>query len=135
MTHPRQTVRHAFATAVTGLALTGSRVHKARKYPLTVLPALRIFTPRDERGDDVLDDEALPSMRLIDVICEACAQATGDVEDTVDAICEQVEAAIDADQTLGGEVQTTVYQQCEVVIDDTGEQPMVVARMRFQAVL
>lgn len=135
MTHPRQVVRDAFALAVTGLALTGSRVHKARRYPLTELPALKIFTPRDERADDVLEDNALPSMRLVDVICEACAQQTGEVEDIVDAICEQVEQAIDADQTLGGEVQTTVYQQCDVVLDDTGEQPIVVARMRFQAVL
>jgi hypothetical protein len=135
VTHPRKLVRDAFAIAVTGLGLTGTRVHKARRYPLTELPALRVFTPGDERGDDALADQVLPAMRVVDVVCEACAQSTGAVEDTVDAICEQAEAALELNPTLGGVAQMTVYQDSAVVIDDSSEQPIVIARMRYRVAI
>lgn len=136
MTHRRQTIRDAFAAAVTGLASTGSRVYKSRVYALMddELPALRVFTPSDAGDGDTIGASVLPLLRRVRVTCEAVVKANSGADAAVDAICEQVEAALTAAPTLSGAVQKLAYLTFEQDVSGEGDRQVVVGRMTFEAI-
>lgn len=136
MTHRRKAVRDAFASAVTGLGLTGSRVYKSRLYALAPdeLPALRIYTPSEEQDAEPMGGYVVPLVRRIRIVCEAVTKASSGADDTADAICEQVEAALDAAPTLSGAVHRLVLRGYEQDMSGDADQPVFVHRMVFEAV-
>lgn len=136
MTHRRQSVRAAFVAAVNGLGLTGTRVYASRLYPLQAdeLPALRVYTPSETSDAEAMGLYAIPQQRRIRIVCECVAKAATGADDAADAICEQVEAALNASPTLGGAVQRLTYQGYEQEMSAEIDQPVFVARMTFEAI-
>lgn len=136
MTHRRQTIRAAFAAAVTGLAATASRVYTSRLYPLAddELPALRVYTPSDSVDAETIGVSVVPALRRVRIVCEAVAKQNAAADDAVDAICEQVEAALTLAPTLSGVVMKLAYIGFDQDLSVDGDRQVVVGRMVFEAI-
>lgn len=135
MAHRRRIVRDAAVTRLTGLATTGSNVFNSRARVLadSQLPALRVYTPQEraETGSDLLGDSM--KMHRIELRVEVVAKAADTVENTIDAICELVEAAIATDETLGGVTQWCAYQSTDIEYEDE-DQTVMQATLSFEAI-
>jgi len=97
MTHPRKAIREAAAVVLTGLALTGSRVFQSRQRALTdsELPALRLSTVDSQLADLSLSGNGASQFDLTMSI-EIVAKVADNLDDLIDDIAEQVEAALKA---------------------------------------
>lgn len=90
--HARQQVREAAVTDLTGLVTTGSNVFTARVAPLgeAQMPGLKVML-RDETADWDATGTLARTGRLV---IEGWAQGGDGLEDTLDTIAAEVEAAI-----------------------------------------
>ncbi|KAA5603236.1 hypothetical protein F1188_19850 [Roseospira marina] len=135
---PRETIRCAVRTALRGAddarpaTDAGRTVFASRCTPLAprLLPAILVYTQSDrrdrDRGGGVIQ-------RHLDVVVEVAAQ--GEAADaTVDRLSMQVEAALDADPTLGGAVQSIAWESSEADYDGEGAQATAGLRLTFTAV-
>lgn len=89
--HRRETILAAIATALTGLATTGSRVYRDQTYTVNALPALAIV-----QGEDVATDaQVYPHVdRTLSVRVEAFAEHASTVATTLNQIEAEVYAAL-----------------------------------------
>lgn len=130
MTHARRQIREAVATALTGLAATGTRVFQSRMRPATVLPCLliQLGPERVEQGTQALQ------ARELTVIVRGMAKAAADIDDALDAIAEQVETAAQAAGTFGSKMPGgLVLTSIDTEFDDALEQPVGVVVMEYRA--
>jgi hypothetical protein len=130
MTHPRKTIRDNVVALLTGLPLTGSRVYGSRVAPLSEseLPAIRVYA--DSSESSAIDIHNLIRERGVIFRIEIVARATADLDDTLDAIAEDVEQALLAapgSTWLGGELRDPISDEIE--IDDDTSQPVGICRM------
>ena len=130
MTHPRQTIRKNLVTLLTGLPLTGSRVYGSRVAPLTEadLPAIRVYA--DSGESSAIDIHNVTRERGLIYRIEIVARATADLDDTLDAISEDVEEALLAapgSTWLGVDLRDPISDEIE--IDDDTSQPVGICRM------
>lgn len=132
--HVRQQIREAAGALLTGLATTGARVYQSRVRPLSEaeLPALRIYTDGDETETLSLDRPAVQD-RTVRLRVEAVTRAADNLDDTLDAICKEVEAAIGNNPTLSGTARECVYSGTEIDMQANGDRVAGVARMNFAA--
>ena len=108
MSHHRQAVRDAVATALTGLATTGANVAVGRVYPVALeeMPYLLIYTPREEMREEIdimvhPTAGAFASERSLELLVVAYAAGDGYLA-VLDQIAREVEQALAADLSLGG---------------------------------
>ena len=135
MPHARQQIREAVVQALTGLQTTGSNVYESRVYPHDVLPSLAVYTVRDEpRQEQTLGQLVHRELTLVVEARAKPADGGPTVDDQLDTICAEVEAALMADQTLGGLVQGTELQETEIELSGELERPVGIARMRWRIV-
>lgn len=133
--HLRQQIREAAAAAVTSLATTGSRVHQSRVYPLEEagLPALLVST-----GPEVVETETLgrprTQWRTLDLVIEAVARATSNLDDTLDTIAKEVEVALAANGQawLAGLAKDAELARLEPELDGSGEKPTGRMRLTYE---
>ena len=133
--HLRRQIREAAATLLTGLATTGSNVFQSRVYPLRdgQLPALRIFTLNESvEANTIGAGPARLQERTLTLGVEGCVKAKDNYDDTLDAICKEVEVAIAGDNTLGGKCKWVQLTSTEIDMDGETEQPIAIARLSFQ---
>lgn len=131
MAHLHTQIRNAIKAKVTSLATTGARVYANRLHPLrdADLPALLITC--DTEAVELLTAHA-PAMQLrkLDVLVDGVAKASTALDDTLDQISLEVETALAAGITVGGQVLYPVYSGGEFR-DETLEKPVGVKSMRF----
>lgn len=125
MTHKRQSIRQAVATAVGGTA--------TRTRPTTddELPAVLVYTLR-ETSELAQLRRALE--RTVSVIVEIRAKSTGAIDDALDALCETAEAAMEADPTFGGLAITSFLASTSVGLDGEGDYRQAVASLEYQVI-
>lgn len=128
--HARQSIREAVATAVTGLATTGSRVFQSRMRAQESLPCL-LVTTNDESVDRVGVENEME--RVIEIQITGLAQSASGLDDTVDTIAEEVETAIGANPTFGGKVRGMQLSGIAVDFDDSLQQPVAAVTLRYRA--
>lgn len=123
VTHLRTQIRDAVATAVTGLATTGSRVHKAHMRPVgdNDLPCL--FVHLEGREDSGIIDLTGRQQREADVIVAGLAKTVGDVDAALNQLALEVETALAAVPTLGGICRRVWLERIESGIDLSLEKP------------
>lgn len=135
MAHVRKQIRDNVVTAVTGLTTTGSRVYRSRVYPVDTvnLPGLLIYTTAEASEIDSL---ASPRglERSLDLAVEGVAQATANLDNTLDQIAAEVETALAADTTRGGLAKDTYLASTEIQLSDEGDKPVGAVRMIFRVV-
>lgn len=130
MTHKRQQIREQAVTLLTGLATTGARVFASRVYPIqrAELPGLLVYA-KNEPSQRASMGGSL--MRDLTLVVEAVARGA-DLDDTLDTICKEVEAAMTA--RLNGLAKDCYLAATDISYDGQGEQPHGVARMEFAVV-
>ena len=129
MAHVRKTIRDNVTTTLTGLTTTGSRVYQTRLFPLATakLPGLCIYT-RSETTHYASVSLPRTQVRELEVLVEAYAKGTASIDNTLDAIAVEVEEALYADVTRGGNAKDTQVTSFEVDYDGEGDQSVGVAR-------
>ena len=119
MSHARQQIREAVATLVTGLTTTGGNVFQSRVYRLQAseLPALLVYT-----NSETVERSHMTSglVRELTLRVEGIAKALVNIDDTLDTIGAEVEAALGGQEPAG--VEDLVLQSADVTINGEGEQ-------------
>lgn len=118
--HVRHQLRDAAATALGGLPTTAGRVFPSRVYPLEEadLPGLAVYTDGDDVVSADLGDPPVQE-RTVALRVEAFAAAAADLDDTLDRIAAEVEAAIAGGLIIGGRAVFPAYAGCEIELRAT----------------
>lgn len=132
MPHVRQQIREAAATALTGLATTGSRVSQSRMRPRadSALPALLV-----ETNDESLTPHTVGAayQRDLTLSVRGIAKAVANVDDTLDTIASEIEVALAGAPTLGGLCAPVQLQRVSIEFDDSTDKPVGVITLDYQA--
>ena len=134
MSHGRKQIRDAIVTALTGLATTGANVWANRVYPLddAALPGLIIRTgPENVTPGGTLGKKI---RRVVTFEVEGRVKAEeGDdpLDDQLDQICAEVEAALADDVTLGGLVQSCALSATRPSYSGAMERPVGIVVMSW----
>jgi hypothetical protein len=132
--HVRRAIREAVAIKLTGLPLTGERVFTSRVRELrdNELPALIVETPSESvsygQGGPVRP-RVQSREQVVNVV--VVASAAEDVDDVLDDIAEQVEAALAADPTLGLGAKDLRLTGTQSAIAGDGPDLRGVARLQY----
>lgn len=133
MSHVRTQIRDAFVSRLTGLATTGAAVFAQRTRPNTdALPYLKVWIG-DDSGELLNATADLIEQRSADLVIEAYAKDSGDMEDILDQIALEVQqqVATTADRSFGGLVKLLGAPRIEPDVDDTLEKPCGVNRITY----
>lgn len=137
MAHVREQLVQAVVTAVTGLTTTGLRVFRFRPQQRTLmpaqLPALRIYIDGDSanaNGIHVPFYERPTQIRI-----EGVVQSTGQIDQTLNLISSEVEAALAAKVPLGTSSTLLFYRGCRFDESAEGDQPVGLVSMQFEALI
>jgi len=129
MAHVRQQVRERAGTILTGLSLTGSNVFESRLYPLidADLPCILITTDGEEIIESTVSGVVQRSILLNIAVKD---KLTTDLDDRIDAISIEIEAAIanDTSQIL----RHAALVDVEIEIDPEGDQPIGTAKLLYR---
>lgn len=130
MPHARQLIREAAATALTGLATTGSRVFQSRVYPLkdADLPCLLVNTDEEDITSDSIGPLLLDRSLRLTVRC--VAKATANMDDTLDTMIAEVEAVLNG-SSLGGKAKQILPASIRVQMEGDQDKPVGVAEIGF----
>lgn len=124
MAHPRTLIRQAVvAQLIAANTGAGTRVEATREIPHRrgTEPALGVYTP-DEATDTDRRTAPVRLMRELRIVIEGVIVGLGAVDDQLDALALQVEAAIDSDDTLGQTAAETLNPQTETeVFEESGK--------------
>lgn len=132
MSHAHTLIRSAIKTALTGLATTGARVHAQRRLPLaeSQLPALRIYLDSESAEDLSADAPAVQQRRPV-ISVECCAKlGAATLDDQLDQMALEVEAALALGITVDGVPLTPTYSGCDHD-DDMLDKPVAIKRLQF----
>ena len=122
MTHKRQSIRVAIATAI------GGEATRTRPTADTELPAKLVYTLREASG---LVTVARSLERTLTAVVEIRASSTGAIDDALDALCETVEAAMAADPTFGRLAITSWLASTTIGLDGEGDTRQAVATLEY----
>lgn len=126
--HVRQQILAAVVTACTGLATTGANVANRRTFPQGTTPALNIYWAEDVPN---YDDGKLASAPFHGLEVHIEGLLKGDAESVANDINEEVEAALYADQTLGGLAIGIERGPASIDQDGEGEEEVLVIDIIF----
>jgi hypothetical protein len=134
MAHARQQIRDQLETTLAGLTTTGTNVFANRAYDTAsahLLPALTIYTLDEDLGEE----SANKQMRTLNVVVEARAKTSTNLDNTLDTIGAEVETALFAsgDNTLSGKCKHFNYDGMDISLSGEAEQPIGLMTMRFIA--
>jgi hypothetical protein len=125
MAHVRKSIRDNVVTTLTGLTTTGSNIYRTRVYPLAEdkLPGLAIYTRDESTGYETM---GIPrtQIRNLTVAVEIYVKGTSNYDDTLDAICVEIEEALYTDLTRGGYAKDTNITNMDAEFSGEGDQPV-----------
>jgi hypothetical protein len=131
MAHPRKLIRHATVAALTGATAAGARVQGTRVDPMRPgrLPAISVYTLRELVDEDSAVSTPLELVRDVKVeIAGWVAHSEAvPVDDAMDDLAEQIEAAMDANRNLGGTAADSFLESTELQVraEDGKSDPLV----------
>ncbi|MCX8016449.1 MULTISPECIES: hypothetical protein [Tepidimonas] len=128
--HPRQQIRAAVRDVIAAaLPELANRIHVHRAVPLARgrLPAILIYA-REERLDDAYQADPGARRRILTLAIEIVAAGEAAHEEA-DALCAQIEAALEADETLSHRAEGLRILRAEIEQDGEGETPLLACRI------
>jgi hypothetical protein len=131
--HARTAIRDAIATLVTGLASTGSRVHKAYTYPKgkSALPCLLVRVGDEQVAPGTIDRA---QERTLDIVITGMVLDRDDIDAQLNQIALEVETAIRAaDPSLGGKVLDLWLESVRSDLDISLQEPCGRIDLIYQA--
>lgn len=137
MTHKRKQIRDQLVTMLdTGSIVASGNVfaNRARQLSANLLPAIYVSTA--EESSAPRDVVGIPSQRDLTFVVEIKAKETEDetVADTLDALADKVEDAIEADPFLANLADGTDLVSTKFEQDDSGEVIVGTLRLTFQSI-
>ena len=132
MAHVRKQIRDRMESILsTGVTSVSGRVYASRIYPMTGpdLPAVAIYTASETSGLQTMGTRTLA--REISLNVDAYVRVTATFDDTIDALCVEIEETVAADYTLNGLVKDAILTSTEIDFDGESEKPVGVARLTY----
>jgi hypothetical protein len=132
MAHARKQIRDEVVTILTN-AQVADTISKSRVYPIpanTVSMAL-VYTNTDSVSQTTLTYPRKFDREMM-LVVECVARDSDYLDDRLDRLCEAVENAIGADNTLGGKVKDCILIDTQITLDFSGDAPIGSARMQFR---
>ncbi len=123
MTHRRQQIRTAIAQAI------GGETTRFRPTADSELPVKLVYTLAEKSG---LADLKRTLQRVVSVGIEIRAASTGQLDNALDALCEEVEAAMADDPSFGRLALNSHLASTSIGLDGEGEQRHAVAVLEYQ---
>lgn len=133
MPHKRQTIRDALvALLVAAGTNAGSRVYGSRETATseTELPVILVYT-KDETAVS-RDLSSKTSIRSLNVKIRIKCLVNGTVDDSLDTLADQIEAAIRGSISISGTALAAIYQNTEITFDSDGETESGVAELSYE---
>lgn len=133
MAHPRKLIRHAVvallvsANTAAGARVSGTRVEPHKK---SGLPAISVYTLREpidqERSEGTAPRELTRDVK-VEIVGWVAHSDELPVDDAMDDLAEEIEAAMDADPFIGGEAGDSVLEETvmQVLEDDGRSDPLI----------
>lgn len=131
MIHSRQFIREQAVTDLTGLTETGSNVFKSRVYPLksASLPGLCVYTIEEDSEPQAMGGRSIRSLEFaIDIHVQG---KEGEIDDALDAVAVEVEAALENDRKFDDFALNSYLQSTEIEYNKEGKKPVGVMKMRY----
>lgn len=131
MTHARQQIREQLVATLTGLTTTGTTVYDRPLFAYDALPALTVYAERDTVDEEL--SSTTTHWHNLKLIVEARAKAKDGVEDVIDTICAEIEAAIYADTTLNATVVDVFLEDTQIEFSAEQDKPIALATLALNA--
>lgn len=131
MPHQRQLIRQAVKAQLLGATAAEDRVYTNRMFPYTraQLPALAVYTLEEEV--EPFNTAPRELKRTLQLAIEAAVEETEEVDDALDVLALQVEAAMDLDETLGGTASDSLLSSTQMEVIETGSRSAGVIRLEY----
>lgn len=131
MTHKRQAIRTAIVAALgTMPALTGRTfATRARPTEASELPVALVYTLNEESD---LANAGYDLTRNLNAVVEVRAAAAANLDDALDALCADVETAINTDPRLGGLATLAFLTGTSIGLDGEGDGRQAVATLTYR---
>lgn len=132
MTHVRQTIREAAATALSGSTDAGTRVHSSLVYPSerSELPLIYVHVDSEESG---LAGIRGPLSRTASLVITAVADATeATLDNTLDALAADIESVIGSNEFAVA--KQTVLASTEITRSTEGTKPTAAISLTYSVV-
>ena len=106
----------------------------SRVYPLHTLPAVGIYTITENNTDELNGSPGIQKRysRRLDVVVECYTEAVDDVDNVLDSLAVDVEAAMAGDITLGGLAVDTELTSTNITISGEGDTPLASGRLFYR---
>lgn len=131
--HQRQAIREAVKAQLLNRTAAGARVFESRTVPFQrlELPAIAVYTLSESVEIEGTAPRELK--RTMELAIEAHVSVRPDttVDDALDALAEEIERAMHADQTLGGTAGDAVLSSTDVGISAEGNRPTGVVGLTY----
>jgi hypothetical protein len=136
--HERQAIREAMIAQLVGVApafrtQARARVFKSREAPMRLaeLPAINIYVDSEliTPGSEATSPRELK--RVVVMAVEGWVSASENVDDALDDLALEIEAAMDVDTFLGDTAFDSVLVSTEMGIKPTGDRPMGCVHLEY----
>lgn len=131
MAHPRKLVRDAVTALLTNATAAATRVFPTRIEPIrkSSLPAIAVYTLSEDVTPDTANTSPRELLRVVKVeIAGFVAHSEAiPVDDAMDALAEEIEAAMDGDRYLAGAAGDSVLESTALQVreDDGHSDPLL----------
>lgn len=122
--HYRQAIRTAVQALLLNATDAGERVYRTRKIPhrRAELPAISVYADEESVDDESLSRSPRELQRTVSLVIEGWVSATDDqADDAMDALAEQIEAAMGADFYLGETAADSVLSSTVLTTVEDGD--------------
>lgn len=133
-THQRKVIRDAVvAQLIHSVTQANERVFPNRVSSTwrQELPAIYVFSISE--AAQTLHVSTPPQLyRTLTLAVQALAKGVTGIDDKLDDLADEIEAAMASDETFGGNAQQSTLTSTEVDIDETAETPLGVIRLSYE---
>lgn len=135
MAHPRKIIRHAVVALLTGVTAAGDRVFSTRVEPLKKrpLPSLSVYAlgePVRDGGSNTAPRELTRDVR-VEIAGWVAHSDSLSVDDAMDDLAEQIEAAMDADPYLAGAAGDSILESTEMEVSNDGDRLIGIVALTY----
>lgn len=132
--HIHRQIREAVATALTGLATTGTHVIVNRLYAIQPeqLPAVVVAIDSESiEGKQPCGNGMRMQKRTMQLVIECCVSGSSDIDDSTDQISKEVEIAMSSGIVVGGKTIFPIHT-ASAYEDQSGGLDVAVKRLSYE---